>query len=270
MFTLLLFLISFQQTQPTEGHDEHNHSDENMVYFQPLSVGAVVQLKNFQITIPEGTFYATEENVPLMLPLTGAKDIPQCVGMFYSNSNNWDYNVIVQHFPDYAFKLEPAIEANIFTDFFQNTNLYRLSPFNGQADVVIPPTYQREENSFTLGMQYTEEDHTLVIIKKVYVSKHGALILSYKANDKAFVAEPEAIDRIMNSVTINQDFTDDLTVEKAELSYLELLGFKPNTVQVDDAVVVEEGLDPKILVFSGAFALIGIALLIVAVKMRKT
>lgn len=268
MLLLLTLLVLHQSDDLPE-----NVNEEDMVYFKPLLEGSEVNFQNFHIIVPESTLYADEENAPLMIPLTGAIDIPNCVGIFYSNAGTFNYSVIVQHYGQNAFTLKPEIASENLIEAFKKHHLYRNQPFNGQADVVIPPTYQREENSFTLGMQYTEEDHTLVIVKKIYATPFGALVLSYKGNEGAFVTEPEAIDRIFNSVSLNHDFTSEINQEAAPVSYLELLGFSPPKPKIEIAQPVEaekKGLDKKVLGFSLALAIAGIFLLLFALKFRKT
>lgn len=271
---LLLFLLTtliHQEPQLDQSKHDHSHSeDDGFIYFQPLSSGAVLEHKNFQILIPDGLYYANEENVPLMLPLTGASEIPNGVGIFYSNSNNWNYSAVVQHFGDTSFSLEPQMSAESITGFFKINHLQKLTAFNGQADVVIPPTYQREENSFTLGMQYTEEDHTLVIVKKIYATESGALVITYSGSDQAYAAEPEAIDKILHSVSINQNFKDEHLSQSTPMSYLQLMGFVPQVLAQESATSnPEEGIDPKYYFMSAAFGLTGIILLLLAFKLRK-
>jgi len=267
MMLCLLFVL-FQETSATNNHGHEHGEDDGFVYFEPMSTGALVQHKNFLLSVPEGTFYTGEENVQMMLPLTGAEQIPNCVGIFYSNSNNWNYSAVVQHFGDLAFTLEPQLDPQLLTDFYTQNHLYLNRPLNGQADVVIPPTYQREENSFTLGMQYTEEDHTLVIIKKIYATQHGALIISYKGDDAAFQAEPEAIEKILHSVATDQNYQNDADAAKAPVSYLKLLGFNPQVTLFEPEAASEE-MGKEFIILSVLLGLFGITMLILAFKFRK-
>ena len=266
---LCLLLVLFQETTAAADNHGHEHGeDDGFVYFQPMASGALVQHENFIISVPDGVFYSGEENVAMMLPLTGATQIPNCVGIFYSNSNNWNYSAVVQHFGDLSFNLEPQLDPQVLTDFYKHNHLYRLTPFNGQADVVIPPTYQREENSFTLGMQYTEEDHTLVIIKKIYATLHGALVITYKGDDAAFQAEPEAIEKIFHSVAVDANYQDDAEAAATPVSYLKLLGFSPQVTMFEPNLEDEE-MGKEFIILSVLLGLFGITMLVLAFKLRK-
>ena len=134
------------------------------------------------------------------------------------------------------------------------------------GSIVVPPTANPDDNSFTLAVEYLEENlGQTVIMKKVWSHTDGGLILSLFSKKPAFVGEEEIIDRIFSSIEVappSSSYNGDVQ------SYIAAMGVLPITLQKNGAAqqqkqkpapVIEEEppiVNTKILVFGAVLAVL--------------
>lgn len=261
----LFSLVMFQD----DGHD---------VRFTPIPAGNVIELGSYRFEIPEGAYYTGADNVQHLFKLAGASFIPHAAGIFYSNASTWDWSVTVQHIPG-RFLLAPKVEEAALLAHFSEYNLYTQEPINEAPNVIMPPTYDEAEQSFTLGLHYPPHaseddghDHNYVFIKKVWVTQFDAMIFSVRAQKAAFDDEFGVISDILTSVeVVPRDQVIDEDVQPS--SYLSLLGVE--FVVPEDQAATAQAETPaetslrRSLFYSLGLILVAGVVLFMALQLRK-
>ena len=220
MHVFLLLFVFFAQDKLAPG-----------ARFAPITAGNRIDMGCYHYVIPDGCYYADEENVHHVFQLPGADYIPNAVGMFFSTSATWDYSVTVQHFPFQAFALEPKMSEEDFQRIFSHNHLFTLAPIDGEMSFVQPPTFDSEHHSFTIGIRYPVGDGTYqVVFKKLWVTSQDGLLFSVKATEAAFNDQLAEIEGALNSVEIDPGCLDQPAEAGEVYSYLELLGLTPGVV----------------------------------------
>ena len=242
--------------------------------FTPISAGNVLDQGTFRFEIPEGCFYAAEDNVHHMFKLTGADYIPNCVGIFFSAGATWEYSIAVQYVSDSVFMLKPLLPEAEFKEIFAKTHLYASTPIEAghESSFVMTPTYDRAQNSFSIGIRYQEPNgEGSIFAKKIWVSDRDALIFSLRATDSSFFDEQEEIAAVFDSVTVNDQADVPLPENKTIVSYLELMGLQPNLPQaaVPQAQEPPTGMSPKVLKLSIVLAAVAVLLALGAIIISK-
>ena len=269
MFLYIVFLFSFQ---------DHIHDSESKVNFIPITAGNRIQIGSFFTEVPDGCFYADDENVNHVFNLVEATFVPNAVGMYFSTAATWDYGVVVQHFPFQPFTLTPELPAQQLIDLYSKKHLHTFKDVVGLAQVVIEPTYNPTENSFMIGMRYDEGEgyEPKIFIKKIWVTDQDAISLSFRGTESAYDDEQSSIQAIFHeSISTNPNREIDQDAQgKEPLSYLELLGLSPKAAQAAAPSPAEQAPEPQpaknrnVFWVSVLLALGGILLGIMAIRRK--
>ena len=282
LVALLLFQGTDQQATPPEQQpsEEHQHEEghqhaeghahESDGRFSPITPGNDIYVGNFILNIPNNTFYADESNVHHMFHLAGQEFIPNCVGMFFSQSANWNYSVTVQYMDFQPVVMEPPLSEQDALDIFTKTHLHYMVPFDGiDAVMVYPPEYDRsEENAqnFTVGFRYIDKDgQGAVYLKKLWISSEEAMLFSLQATEQAYVDHEKELNAILASVRPNENPTFHGVPQGNVFSYLEILGLSPKKTEME----VVSGPSATTLIFSALLGVFSIALLAMAIYLKK-
>lgn len=254
----LMTLLLFQ-----DGHDHDTNT------FTPFPPGSEINIGSFRVIVPDGVFFADEDNAHHMYGLTGADFIPNCAGIFFSNSGVFKYAVVVQHFPYQPFLLQPDMSTENFTAFFTRRHLYRQNPVNPEDALVIQDPYvDPNQGTFSVAMRYTETDRISMYYRKmIWVSGRDALVLSLRAQEEGWFSDEEAIESIFQSV-VRRELEDEAPLELEAASYLSLLGMNVSRQAPSEAP--QEGVPMSVYLTSGALVVFSILILIFAVRMLKS
>jgi len=242
---------------------------QEMVQLEAIPPGNQVPNGSFQITVPENCLYVGEEHVPLVYQTMGITSIPNCVGIFISESRG--YAVFVQHYPYQAFKLEPVIDDHEFNTLFQFTHLYTNSPYAGESETFIPPTIDELSSSFTFGMHYyNTETKAGYFAKKIWTTDQDALVLTLSSSEEEYQLHETEIQSILQAVTKNENAERQESMGEA-ISYLELMGMylKGKEQPVNAASVENQGLSVSVILTSIGLAVGAILLLVTAALIQK-
>lgn len=263
LLVILLLMTLFIQEQV--GHEHTPQSDGQVISFEPVTSGNIIPIGNFQALIPEGVVYALEEDVPLMVGLLGAVEIPNCVGILYSDSNSFKYGVAIQHFSGVSFNPIEPLAPDFFINVFSQRHLLTLAPFTGQVEPFISPQFSNDLKSMMLGFQYSGNKDNLrhdgVFIKKIILSKNEALVATVRVSDpEQYEIYRDEITAILDNLSRVQEGED---FSGPSISAYDLLGL---TIDMNSNRA-ELGL--PVILGSLGLAVLGIGLLVFAVKLSR-
>ncbi|MDJ0839403.1 MAG: hypothetical protein QNK37_22985 [Acidobacteriota bacterium] len=258
MTTILFLLLTAQQTTTTT--------------FIPITPGNTVPIDSFQLIVPDGVKMADEDNVTTLYPLIGVSAIPNCAGIIFDGDNDWDYQIIIQHFPFQRFQLDEELDEEILTTLYSQNHFLTKEPYVGDYEFFMPPFLNRNERSFSVGVQYfNTENKAGFFAKKIYISDQGGLVLSLNAKEDAYYRNEEKIQSVFQSVSLNPN-AEKIALEMEPLSYLELLGVSKQ-VNPQTMVAGSEssggGLPASVIMTSIILAGVAGFLLFFAVRLQK-
>jgi hypothetical protein len=241
-------------------------SQDGTVQLDTITAGNSVPNGSYLITIPDNCLYVGEGQVAYVYQTMGVASIPNCVGIFISETRA--YSVIVQHFPYQAFKLEPVIEDIEFTVNFQYRHLYKQVPYAGESEAFIPPTLDEAASSFAFGMHYyNTQANAGYFAKKVWVSDQDALLFTLTSSEEGYLVHQTEIESIFQSVTPNENASR-LEPVGEPVSYLDLIGL--NLKQPETPAAGEpQGLPSSVIYTSIGLAVGAIMLLVIAALVQK-
>ena len=251
--------------------DPHDHpGPEENTEFAPIPENNVVDFGPFSVTVPVGTLLTPEENAPQMFALLRQEYIPNCNGIFFSSSNEWDYGVAIQYVPDQVFSIYPQLDPEAWASIFKKRHLLNAGPGSADSEMVVPPNWDEQGHSFTLGMSYPlpdEQDHDIVI-KKVWVSNMGAIIFSMRATSAGYRIHNGEINRILSSVKINPEALSAPPPADA-ISYTELYSVTPRAADPTPPAPASNESGIVLLGMFLGFVLLAVSISIVVLKKMK-
>lgn len=265
--TIFLLCLLLQETPvqdsstPTTGETTTQEK-----VFTPITEGNVVNVGSFTLTVPPGALYASEDDAPAMFKLAKAAYIPNCAGIFFSKNDDWSFCGVVQYFPVQPFSWDPELPAEYFEGAFQRRHLYNLSLIAGTGQVILPPTLDKDQGTFSMGMHYAEEEGNSkgVFIKQMWVNAQEGVLLSIRADSfESYQNNEEMITAMMDSITPGEMAPESLDAKPT--SYLRLLGINPEKKNAE----ASEGIPTPVLVGSVLLLVFGIGLLVFSVRKMK-
>jgi hypothetical protein len=271
---LFLFLVFQESNQDDQDGHQHASSDE-VIRFLPVQPGNVLRYGNFEITVPEGSLLADEQHVSALFPLTGAEYIPDCVAIFYSSSNTWDWSIVVQYVEqaeDRRFILEPRLDADRFHELFSERHIYTSKDPGENPNLVAGPVYDDEEQSFLVAMSYLgETGEETVFLKKAWIDGPRIMVYSLRAKRAAFDSDFQLISNILGSVSLVEGGTPSLDTAR-DLTYLQMFGLNVDlSAQREAVAAVQEAKEEadQLFMVSVIIGMVAVVLLIAAFLLRK-
>ena len=239
------------------------------IKYIPISPGNVVPIDSFQVTVPDGVLLAEEDNVASLYPLIGVEGIPNCAGIFVDDSNDWDYQMIIQHWAFQRFSMED-VDPSVFTTIFSQTHFLTTQPYVGDVDFFMPPVVNELDRTFSFGVHYfNTELRAGFFAKKVWLSDQGGLIITLNATEEAYERNAEKIAAIFQSVSLNPN-EEKVELKTAPLDFLALLGVsKQEPPPVEAVAAPGEGLSTSVILTSLGLAVLAGLLLFFAMKLQK-
>lgn len=182
------------------------------VEFQPLTSGNQVTYNEFQINVPTGINFATEEHAHNMFPLLKMHDLPYAIGVYYSSNANWDWAVGVQYIPDYIadFTINTS-DAEIQKVFEEKIHLHFLTELDSSTEVTafLPATTNDLKTTFEVGLHYNNgpSENEGSFARKIIKGKTGTLVLIARIQKDAFVDRIEILERVFREgIQVDNDF----------------------------------------------------------------
>ena len=272
MLLLSLILLSFQE--PIIADEELSAKlEQSDNAFRTITAGNHIDHGPFKMIIPQGSMYVPPENVQAMYRLMGTDSIPGCVGMFISSSNQWDFAVSVQYL-DQTVLLRPELPYEAWEELVLTKHILSRDVLNMPGEVHLPPQYDYDEGSFTVGVKYTEPDNRVVsYIRKLWAVPKGGLVLTLMAKNNSDEYDAELISQIFGSVQV-LDKTPKQKMSYA-VNYLGMLGISkrvdkpPVLLDAQEPVQIpDDGVSLMTILFSVGLVLFAAILLLTASRLK--